>query len=447
MTAALPPPSAKETHLDILSAIPSDWEVWPFETGSANQKCRSHSDLTHALHKHNPKSKLKFPDRPVIFISDAHADAEAFEASLIASGAFVRDEPGLCNLSLTKRGRKSEIMIGGDCLDKGPSNLSLLRSVQHLYRIGARVTLLAGNHDLRLLMGLMTLKRDGDVGNQHFFVRMGKKVVPLFREVFIQYLENSNWCKSVPSESDCRKILFPNDDWFDIFPYHAAGILTPEGIERETRKMHAKVTTFQQHCRDAGLSLRQVYAAAIKCQQLFLNKKGEFHWFFREMKLVEKRGSFLFLHAGLDDSMCDLLLKKNTKYANKAFHNNLKRRDLFSFYYSPIANTFRTKYRKADLPLTERGVRAIHKAGIKIVVQGHINRDSGQRITIKNGLVHLEADVTLDANSRKLEGLAGPGIGATLISKKMGIVGISSDHPKIKVLQPKYLSTKLRSKK
>lgn len=426
----------RQHHSEIADRTPSDWQIWPMDSESANGEVIDAGALKNALK--NPK-KIKFPKNRTVFISDPHADAEAFEASLIAAGAVEREFPGLCNLKLTKSGKKSEIIIGGDCLDKGPSNLQLLRSVRHLYRIGAKVTLLAGNHDLRLLMGLLTLKRESDVGNQHMFVRMGKKVVPLFKEVFTNYLEGTDWQKHVPSEEACHKALFPNTEWFDEFPYHAAGVLTAEGVDRELRKMHSKVESFEHHCQKHGLSLQMIYATALKCQQLFLHKSGEFHWFFSKMRLVEQRGSFLFLHAGLDDAMCHLLAKKGTKHANKAFHVNLKRRDLFSFYYSPIANTFRTKYRKADLPLTERGVGMLGKTGVQIIVQGHVNQHGGQRIAVKHGLTHIEADVTLDINSRKKEGLKGNGVGATIIDKKIGIVGLSSDYPKAKVFHPRFI--------
>ncbi|WP_219701461.1 metallophosphoesterase [Marinomonas lutimaris] len=418
-------------HADIIARLPSEWAAWPRDESSANSHVLE-PNKTPSLFK---KNKLCWPKRSVVFISDPHADAVAFEDSLIAAGVAERKKKaGLGHLSLTKKGKQSEIIVGGDCLDKGPSNLKLLRSVKQLYKLKARVTLLAGNHDLRLLMGLLALARKKDVGNQHFFVRMGKKVVPLFREVFDEYLADAHWDKKIPDEDTCRELLFPGDDWFKEFPFHAAGFLTAEGIDREVRKMESKNHSFEKHCLSAGLSLRQVYATSLKCQQLFLHKKGEFNWFFRRMELVAKRGSFLFLHAGLDDSMGQMLLKSGTKYANKAFHRNLKRRDLFSFYYSSIANTFRTKYRDADLPLTHRGVHAIHKAGIHVVVQGHINRQQGQRITIKKGLVHVEADITLDCHSRTAEGLKGHGIGATLIGKDTGIVGLSCDYPTAKVM-------------
>jgi len=436
MQSPIPTVTDRPHHADIIARLPSEWTAWPRDESSVNSHVLEASK-TPSLFK---KNKLRWPKRSVVFISDPHADAVAFENSLIAAGVAERKKKsGLGHLSLTKKGRQSEIIVGGDCLDKGPSNLELLRSVKQLYKLKARVTLLAGNHDLRLLMGLLALARKKDVGNQHFFVRMGKKVVPLFREVFDEYLANTKWDKKIPDEDECRELLFPGDDWFKAFPFHAAGFLTAEGIDREVRKMESKNHSFEKHCLSAGLSLRQVYATSLKCQQLFLHKKGEFNWFFRKMELVAKRGSFLFLHAGLDDSMGQMLLKSGTKYANKAFHQNLKRRDLFSFYYSSIANTFRTKYRDADLPLTHRGVKAIHKAGIHVVVQGHINRQQGQRITIKKGLVHVEADITLDCHSRTAEGLKGHGIGATLIGKDTGVVGLSCDYPTAKVISAEEL--------
>ncbi|MBJ7538588.1 metallophosphoesterase [Marinomonas transparens] len=435
MQSPLPAVSVRSEHADIIARLPNEWAPWPDDSGSTNAMARETGQTT----AHHIKRKLKWPSRPVVFISDPHADATAFEASLVAAGVVKKTHDGLCQFKLTKTGRRSEIIIGGDCLDKGPSNLSLLRSVKHLYRLDARVTLLAGNHDLRLIMGLLALARQKDIGNQHFFVRMGKKVIPLFKEVFEQYLADTHWQKNIPSEDACRKELFPSDKWFEEFPYHAAGQLTSEGVEREVRKMHSKTHSFEKNCHAAGLSLRHVYAASLQCQKLFLHKKGEFHWFYRKMKLVAKRGSFLFLHAGLDDTMGELLLKNGTGYANKAFHRNLKHRDLFGFYYSSIANTFRTKYRDADLPLTERGVKAVHKAGIHVVVQGHINRQEGQRVTVKKGLVHVEADITLDEHSRQNEGLEGFGIGATLINKHQGLIGISCDYPTAKVMKPDAL--------
>lgn len=433
MTASgfIPKVREHKFHEAVLARLPKEWEPWPDDDTSVNS-----DEALSAFLKRSTKGSFSWPKQPIVFLSDPHADAEAFEASLIAAGVIKREGSNLCEYRLTKFGKKAEIVIGGDCLDKGPSNLSLLRSLAHLYRISADVTLLAGNHDLRLLMGLLVLERSKDMGSQHMFVRMGRKVVPLFREVFDQYLLNTHWQEGLPSEDECREALFPADDWFENFPFFAAGFLTAEGIDREMRKMESKIASFEDHCADAGMSLQQVYAAAMKCRSLFLKDSGEFNWFFQKMQLLKQRGSFLFLHAGLDDHMAALLSKRGVKHANRAFKRNLMTQHLFNFYYSPLANTFRTKYRKADLPLTPRGAKAVKKAGIHVLVHGHVNQHNGQRIALKNDLVHIEADITLDSHSRKNEGLEDYGVGVTLIDKKLGVVGLSSDYPKAKVFKP-----------
>ncbi len=427
----IPQVSRHSYHNAVLSQLPTEWAPWPDDPTSVN-----HDDALAAFQRRAQKKRFTWPAKPVVFISDAHADAEAFEASLLAAGVIERDGVQLCEYELTRFGKQAEIIVGGDCLDKGPSNLMLLRSLAHLYRLKANVTLLAGNHDLRLLMGLLSLKRDTDTGSQHLFVRMGKKVIPLFKEVFDQYLADSQWDRDIPDEDACRKALFPSDAWFENFPFYAAGFLTPEGIDREISKMRKKAESFESHCAKKGLSLQQVYAAAMKCRSLFLKPSGEFGWFFRRMQLVKKRGSFLFLHAGLDDNMAELLANHGIKHANQAFKKNLMSQNLFSFYYGSLANTFRTKYRKADLPLTRHGAKVARKAGIQVLVHGHINQHAGQRVSLKNDLIHIEADITLDANSRKSEGLEGMGVGATLIDKKRGLVGLSGDYPVAKVFRP-----------
>lgn len=429
----LPQISKRPCHTRFLARLPIDWTPWPEDPASVN-----HAEALSAFRRRAGKKRFAWPSRPVVFISDPHADADAFEASLLAAGVIERNSAQLCDHELTRFGRKAEIIVGGDCLDKGPSDLLMLRSLAHLYRLKAKVTLLAGNHDLRLLMGLLSLERDNDAGSQHLFVRMGKKVIPLFKEVFDQYLAGTRWDSDIPDENACRQALFPSEDWFEHFPLYAAGFLTSDGISRELHKMRRKVESFEGHCAGHGLSLQQVYAAAMKCRTLFLNPSGEFGWFFRRMQLVKKRGSFLFLHAGLDDSMAALLANRGVKHANRAFKANLMHQNLFSFYYGSLANTFRTKYRKADLPLTPNGASVARKAGIQVLVHGHINQHGGQRVTLKHHLIHIEADITLDANSRQNEGLEGMGVGVTLIDKRRGVIGLSGDYPLAKVFKPKY---------
>ncbi|MFT2112200.1 metallophosphoesterase family protein [Marinomonas sp. 2405UD68-3] len=412
---------------------------WPIETGSADAIVNKQHDLVDAITIKKKQPKWHWPSKTLFFISDPHADADAFEASLITTGGIIRDKSG--QLKLTKQGKKSTFIVGGDCLDKGPSNLALLRKLKEVIDLGADLKLLAGNHDLRLLIGLLSIVGIRDTGNEHMFVRMGNKVVPLLKEVFDLYLADTDWQKDVPSESECKEKLFPSESWFSEFPKLAQGLVPEEGIDRELKKMRTKTHSFEKNCLKSGLSLPQVYATAQKCQELFLSKKGEFYWFFNNMQLAYQKGSFLFVHAGVDDTISELIAKKGVSHLNKCFRKQLHS-NLFDFYYSSIANTFRTKYRKSDKPLTQAGVNTLRASGIHAVVRGHVNYHHGQQLNVKQGLLHIECDITLDRNSRIKEGLEGIGYGVTMIQPKGRIIGLSTDFDSAKVFQPKrYLKT------
>lgn len=380
----------------------------------------------------------QWPDKAIIFISDPHADADAFIASLVASGGVTRNSKG--KLKLTALGKKATFVIGGDCLDKGPSNLDLLESLKQFIATKAKIKLLAGNHDLRLLTGLSAISREKHVSYEHMFVRMGTKVIPLFKEVFERYLVNSCWEQHTPDSETCKAYLYPRDSWFEDFPLYARDKLSTKAIDKELKRLRKKASKFEQDCEAHGLDIRKVYAAAQKCQQLFFSKKGKFRWFFKNMQLAYKKGSFLFVHAGLDDEVSQQIQRKGISKLNKQFKSTL-RDDLFAFYFSSIATPFRTKYRDSDPTFSSTGAGAVQQQGIHCVVHGHVNHGNGQQISLQKGLLHVEGDITLDRNSRRKEGLAGMGFGATLIHPKKMIIGISSDHPVAKVLSPHWHNT------
>ncbi len=387
--------------------------------------------LRNALHQTQRHGPWQWPQRPVIFISDPHADAQAFEASLRASGCV--DEAA----RLTTFGRSARIIIGGDCLDKGPSNIRMLRSLKTLLDSDADVTLLAGNHDIRLLLGLQSLRLPRTLEHEHLFLRMGPKVVPLLAEVFAQQL-GRRIADDTPDAASCRQKLYPRDDWEEAFSHAYRNSLNADALEREVCGIRRKRQRFEQACSDAGMDWRAIYATAQHCLKLFLQPGGEFYWFFNSMKLFARDGSFLFVHAGLDDDMAKQLGKHPLQVINHRFQQALLEQP-FRSYFGPMANSLRTKYRGSNLPLSKKGVALAHKAGIYAVVHGHRNRLNGQRLMLRQGLIHVEADITLDRHSRRKEGLQGIGVGLTLIEPSGRVVGYSNDYPRAKIFQPHAL--------
>lgn len=378
--------------------------------------------------KHGP---WVWPKHPVIFISDPHADAAAFEASLRAAGCI----DGAARL--TSFGRSCRIIIGGDCLDKGPSNIQMLRSLKTLIDTGANVSVLAGNHDIRLLLGLQSLRLPRTLEHEHLFLRMGPKVVPLLSEIFEHDL-GGNIPANTPDESTCKLRLHPRDDWEHVFAENFRQQLSSEALEREIRGIGKKRERFAAACAQANLSWRAVYATVMRSIELFLEPAGEFAWFFQDMKLFARDGSFLFVHAGLDDEMASQLGRMPLEVINHRFQQAVLAQP-FQCYFGPLANSLRTKYRASNLPLTQDGVMQAHQAGIYAVVHGHRNRLNGQRLMLRQGLIHIEADITLDRHSRRKEGLNGLGVGLTLIEPNGRVVGYSNDYPRAKVFQPHAL--------
>ncbi|MGD8885936.1 MAG: metallophosphoesterase, partial [Gammaproteobacteria bacterium] len=412
----------------IRKGLPSAGEPWDFGKHRSLAKDRSnHHAIAETLQRAVSHRPWKWPKHPIYFLADPHADAEAFAASLVASGGVKKTGPGHQDIKLTADGRKGVFIIGGDCLDKGPSNLQLLRSIRNLMDSGARVKLLAGNHDMRLLMGIRAMGLERDPRTEHLFLRMGPKVVPLLKEIHTEYLGNKKALRGIPDERKCRRKLYPSAHWFETFPKEAAWLMPEQTIERELVRMRKKLDSFEDACNEAGLTMRDVYATALKCRKLFLKPKGEFGWFFRDMQLLYREGSFLFIHAGFDDRIINTVEEESFNYLNKLFRKQIKH-DLFEFYYGALANTMRTKYRDVDMPLTHHGVEKAYRLGVHAVVHGHRNRTNGQRIMLRQGMIHIESDMTMDRNSRKKEGLDGYGVGVTIVRPEGHVIGISTDY-------------------
>lgn len=380
----------------------------------------------------------KWPSRPHFMLTDMHADTDAFLASLVASGGVRKTGPADADLRLTKAGKKAYFLIGGDCFDKGPSNLRLLRALRHLQDSGARLRILAGNHDVRLLLGIHVLSMERDPRTEHFFIRMGPKVLPLFKEIADDHLQGYHALRGIPSEAECRRRLFPRDSWFEEFPTVAQWSMPAKVVEREVNRVRKKMSEFDAHCAKIGLTLRQVYAAALTCERMLLRPGGEFYWFYQQLRLAHKRGSFLFIHAGMDDQIAKLVRDKGIDTLNRRFRKQIYH-DPFEFYYGPLANTLRTKYRELDRPWTRLGADRLHTVGVHALVHGHDSLRCGQQMVMRKGMLNVQCDATVDRNSRVKEGIAGLGAAVTVFLPQRRIMGISSDAEHIKLFDPESL--------
>ncbi|WP_019894185.1 metallophosphoesterase [Hydrogenovibrio halophilus] len=379
------------------------------------------------------------PNQDTYFFCDLHADADAFLRSLKLSGLVTRDSI-LSDLALTSAGQRSQIIIGGDCFDKGPSNLELLSLIGHLYRIHADVVLLAGNHDMRVYAGLMALDVMDDLRQAHFFIRMGRKTVPLFAEIYAYGQQHLNETLSPMTEAQIKQALLPPPEWFEFFPAWAQGFMPKAKIQKELKRVKQKQIEFFQACGEAGLSLRQLYQATLWAKETLLKPDGAFGWFLQSLDLLHINGSYCFSHAGLDDQMAMRLQVQTPEQINRHFRQQLFEGRIFQLYYSALGNTFRTKYRAGDYPLTPRGVRMLKERRIYAMVNGHRSHPNGQQLFVREGLLNFECDTQLNANCRRKKQRHNPGEAVTIFHSDGRVQGLSADYPAIKQFHPDHLN-------
>ena len=62
---------------------------------------------------------------------------------------------------------------------------------------------------------------------------------------------------------------------------------------------------------------------------------------------------------------------------------------------------------------------------------------------LRKGMLNFECDATIDRGTRSKEGLQGPGAAVTIFRPDRTVLGISTDYPYIKVLEPDAFSRHL----
>lgn len=410
-------------------AFPAESEAWPkFKTRQTVDASGDFYDIAlDEVREYADTRPWAWPAHTIYFLCDQHADADAFFRSLVASGGVAKTGTADADFELTEEGSRATFVIGGDCLDKGPNNLRLLRVVRTLMEKGARVEILAGNHDVRALVGLVYMGRK-EPWLAHLFIRMGQKAIPLFREVYEAYLKDRDTSNDEAHEDRLRELLFPSESWYADFPRAVAGLVPDKMIHKEVARIREKVQEFEVRRAAQGLSLAMILAAAEKARDLFLDPQSEYAFYFRRMKLLLHAGSFLFVHAGVDDVVAQALERDGADVLNERFRH-LMQENLFELYNGPIGNAFRTKYRDSDFHLSQEGVDALHRAGIQAIVHGHRNIPRGQRQVLRGGILNFECDASVDQNTRKRLGLVGVGGAVTIVRAQGSVTGISTDYP------------------
>lgn len=376
----------------------------------------------------------EFPEHEVHVIADLHADANGLFNSLIGGGLIYKYGSKDHEFELTPKAKEIELIINGDCLDKGHSNLRLLDVIADLKHKGMWITLIAGNHDIRTFCGL-TISESPSLIAEHMFVRMGKKTIPLFKEIYHQYLSQEEIDAVTLSDEEIKSIIFPTPEWFEIYTSAMQGIIPEDKLKKETKRIREKILDVTYYLKKTQISYQILYATILKARELFLQEGGKYFWFFNEMQICKRYGSFLFVHAGLDNHAALQIHDKGIDYLNQEF-NRLQDQHPFELYHGYIGNMFRTKYRSENFPLSDALSKIVKQSGIYAIVQGHVNSVEGHRALFKQNILHIECDTSLDRNTRKIEGL--PEYGASILQflpKEKKVLAASTEQNSTYVMQ------------
>ena len=114
------------------------------------------------------------------------------------------------------------------------------------------------------------------------------------------------------------------------------------------------------------------------------------------MKLAHREGSYLFVHAGLDDVVANTLYEHGVDHLNQEF-SDLIHGDPFEF----IAGFWATSLEPSTANLITTSLpkaRKLHRAGIYAIVHG-AQYPAGTETGIREGMLNFECDASVDCNT------------------------------------------------
>lgn len=402
---------------------------WPLPASKTNKANKSwQAGWSKNLLLHSPKTHRPL-NQPLAFITDIHGDAESLVRSLIAGG-LLKPISSITHLFWTEQGQKRRLVLGGDCFDKGPSTLVLLRLLKRIWQDKPDSIWLVGNHDLRFMLGMRALTQDYHPLHSHFFSRMGKKAIALLAEMHTE----------CPADFPVNHPAYWVDAyWPQAFREQAKAHLGKRLAKKEIKQLHAKQADMQQACVKRFASERTFNQACSWAVAQFLLPEGEFADLIDRWQLHYVAGPYWFCHAGVNDAAIAIWQQGREQGRNlleTQYQQAWQTGDLFHLYYGPLGALMRTKYRKYDWPFTAQGAQQLKAAGIIGLVNGHRDSVQGQQLYVRQGLWNFDCDTQMNRHCRSRDGLSHNGWGITLFETHGRVTALSSDHAGARCFEP-----------
>ena len=180
-------------------------------------------------------------------------------------------EAGYVNAAgiLTEAGKKNRMVLMGDLVDRGRTNLAVFEKIQDLERQGATISVLAGNHDLLMYDALTTgypdalgiwfgqMQENGGLDVMREIIRNQESLVADLNQKNIPIDTQCTWLDEVGQQT----ISFMSEK------YHIA----PEDLSR-----------------------------ALGIARALFTGNGPYASVLRKMKIMEQVDDVLYVHAGMD---------------------------------------------------------------------------------------------------------------------------------------------------
>lgn len=348
--------------------------------------------------KESQESAEVLREREVIAIPDIHGEANALLTSLKVSGYIEPKEAKWDGeWHLTEVGKKAHIVFTGDLLDRGSENIGVLEVVKKLRAEGARIEILAGNHEM-ILLNTLSSSHQSDwlhwIGNGGGSVlkELGEHAHISTNAVTIldvlSYLPHmgkykKNFAEMPPATASCAKLL----GWWK------------ENSSKITRTINDPTDqSIRSALEQASLTDADIAAFGKLQEQAKETFLVQYRGMVESLNLMTIVDDVLYVHASLNEYWIDMLERKGIDGVNREFHTAIKDPKILSDMAGSTGkygDVVWDRDLQKNLKKKPELVRRLKQLGIRMIVHGHTETNGAQMHNTVDNLHIVNGDVSM----------------------------------------------------
>lgn len=337
-------------------------------------------------------------EREVIAIPDIHGEANALLTSLKVAGYIeLKDAKWDEGWHLTEAGQKAHIVFTGDLLDRGSENIGVLEIVKKLRAEGARIEILAGNHEMILLN---TLQSSHQADWLHWIGNGGGSVLKELGEhanistnavtildilSYLPHMEKhkKNFAGMPPVTASCAELL----SWWE----KNSSKIT-QTINDPTDQ---SIRSTLEHTSITDTDIVAFGKLQERAKETFFVQYGEMVKSLNLMTIVD---DVLYVHASLNEYWIDLLEREGIDGVNREFHTAIKdpkKLREMAGSTGKYGDVMWDRNLQANLKKRPELVQRLKQLGIRMIVHGHTETSCVQTHTTTDNLHIVNGDVSM----------------------------------------------------